>query len=296
MANSSIARAGGGNHYREGETVRFADIMPGGVAGGPARSTNSRGASGRAAVLDEVYPILDLLTVLEQLNSYTWRCECPVCGSSELRVLAGSTSPVLSCWENYCAQDAILAHLPPRDGKKAASKPTGTAAATAPTTARASGDGSAPDEQGRSVSPSVGSGAAKRKQRERVGHVVDGRKGKFFMVENQALDEYLPRVGFTAWSLYCVLVRMAGRDGECFPTLPTVARRMGCSDSTVQRSLKVLERHGLVSVLGMPNKANTYVIKDVTAPRPGAPETKATPPRPVPADPYSVEDTDDIPF
>lgn len=50
-----------------------------------------------------------------------------------------------------------------------------------------------------------------------------------------------------AKAVYMYLLDRANNKGECWPAIPTIARELSLSRSTVQRALKELERHGLVS-------------------------------------------------
>ena len=49
-----------------------------------------------------------------------------------------------------------------------------------------------------------------------------------------------------AVSVYIYLFDRANKDGECWPSIPTIARDLKLSESTVRRALHDLRREGLV--------------------------------------------------
>ena len=49
-----------------------------------------------------------------------------------------------------------------------------------------------------------------------------------------------------AVSVYIYLFDRANKDGECWPAIPTIARDLKLSESTVRRALHDLRREGLV--------------------------------------------------
>ena len=49
-----------------------------------------------------------------------------------------------------------------------------------------------------------------------------------------------------AVSVYVYLFDRANKDGECWPAIPTIARDLKLSESTVRRALHDLRREGLI--------------------------------------------------
>ena len=49
-----------------------------------------------------------------------------------------------------------------------------------------------------------------------------------------------------AVSIYIYLADRANKEGECWPSIPTIARDLKLSQSTVRRALKDLRREGLI--------------------------------------------------
>ena len=50
-----------------------------------------------------------------------------------------------------------------------------------------------------------------------------------------------------AVSVYIYLADHANKDGECWPAIPTIARELKLSESTVRRALNDLRRTGLLA-------------------------------------------------
>lgn len=103
--------------------------------------------------------------------------------------------------------------------------------------------------------------------------LFDGRRKQWFSVDNIVVDEYLPKIGDKAFSLYCVLARMAENEtGKCFPRQSVLERLLGWSNSTVRRALRTLVEWGLVQRVERfrddtdgSQMANDYYLVDVQA-------------------------------
>lgn len=50
-----------------------------------------------------------------------------------------------------------------------------------------------------------------------------------------------------AVSVYIYLYDRANKDGECWPAIPTIAKELKLSQSTVRRALKDLRKEGLIT-------------------------------------------------
>jgi DNA-binding transcriptional MocR family regulator len=59
--------------------------------------------------------------------------------------------------------------------------------------------------------------------------------------------ELLPVIGPTAYAVLGCLSAFADRDGKCWPSIETLVRMSGMSRATIRRSLKILERFGVLS-------------------------------------------------
>lgn len=58
---------------------------------------------------------------------------------------------------------------------------------------------------------------------------------------------YRSELPHRAVSVYTYLADRANKDGECWPAIPTIARELKLSQSTVRRALQDLRKEGLVS-------------------------------------------------
>lgn len=57
---------------------------------------------------------------------------------------------------------------------------------------------------------------------------------------------YRMELSHRAVSIYIYLADRANKEGECWPSIPTIARDLKLSQSTVRRALKDLRREGLI--------------------------------------------------
>lgn len=79
--------------------------------------------------------------------------------------------------------------------------------------------------------------------------VRDERKRGWYYVENVIIDAHLADIGTTAFSLYCVLARFTDHDSRaCWPSIRTLAKRMGCSVNTIRTATATLTDAGLIAV------------------------------------------------
>lgn len=98
------------------------------------------------------------------------------------------------------------------------------------------------------------------------------RKEGFVMIQNDifkmGLDPY-------AFMIYVFLASCAGVKGECWPSIPSMARVLGISPATVQSRLKILQKRryikkihqGGVSDTGIPLTYNNhYIVNDFEIP------------------------------
>ena len=58
---------------------------------------------------------------------------------------------------------------------------------------------------------------------------------------------YRSQLPHRAVSVYTYLADRANKDGECWPAIPTIARELKLSQSTVRRVLQDLRKAGLVT-------------------------------------------------
>lgn len=58
---------------------------------------------------------------------------------------------------------------------------------------------------------------------------------------------YRSELPHRAVSVYTYLSDRANKDGECWPAIPTIARELKLSQSTVRRALRDLRKEGLIT-------------------------------------------------
>lgn len=79
--------------------------------------------------------------------------------------------------------------------------------------------------------------------------VRDFRGARFFWLDNEVIDIFLPQIGSTPFAVYAYLCRFVSNDSQiCWPAISTMAERLQLSKSTVWRSLEILESVKLVEV------------------------------------------------
>lgn len=98
--------------------------------------------------------------------------------------------------------------------------------------------------------------------------VHDRRRRGFFMIDNEVIDHYGAQLKPTGIATYTGLARFANREGECFPSQTTLAKRLGMSRMQVNREIKKLEQLHLIEVKPQfgphgEQRANLYILLDV---------------------------------
>ncbi len=81
----------------------------------------------------------------------------------------------------------------------------------------------------------------------------DARRRHTFWIDDRVIDTFAPVMrrhacGTAALAVYAALARRAGRDGESWPRLCTLAEQAAVSERTAQRAIGLLEALGLVEV------------------------------------------------
>lgn len=69
-------------------------------------------------------------------------------------------------------------------------------------------------------------------------------KGSFIVVPNKGR---LEGIGGNAQALFMWLCSYANTDGNCFPSIPTLAKKIGISESSIKREIKKLVELGVVT-------------------------------------------------
>ena len=79
--------------------------------------------------------------------------------------------------------------------------------------------------------------------------IRDMRRTRWFFVDNDLIDRFLPKMGASAFAVYAVLCRMAGnKTQDCWPSHATISAKTGLSVNTIRAGLIKLEELGLLAV------------------------------------------------
>ncbi len=98
--------------------------------------------------------------------------------------------------------------------------------------------------------------------------VQDRRRYSFFMIDNEVIDDYASLIGIYALGVYNVLSRFSNQEGVCFPSLNTLAKKLGISKPSVIKALEALEAYGLLAKEHRYNEkgdhiSNLYILLEV---------------------------------
>jgi biotin operon repressor len=77
----------------------------------------------------------------------------------------------------------------------------------------------------------------------------DLRNGDWYWTHKAVIQQYTPKVGSTGIAVYSFLASLVDISQSCFPSQKYIARRLGYSRATISRTLKLLERNGLIKIV-----------------------------------------------
>jgi hypothetical protein len=82
-----------------------------------------------------------------------------------------------------------------------------------------------------------------------MAQIIVLKRAHFFSIDNDIIDVHAKTIGAIGIAIYTVLARYANRrTGECWPTIPRIARMLDLGRSTVKRYLHRLQKAGLISI------------------------------------------------
>ncbi|MHB8579168.1 MAG: helix-turn-helix domain-containing protein [Ignavibacteriaceae bacterium] len=93
--------------------------------------------------------------------------------------------------------------------------------------------------------------------------------GDWYWIPRAVIQEFAAKTGFSAIAIYNVLASMADEDQRCFPSQTYIAGCLGCSRATVNRAIKILERHKLIAVERKNHDHNVYYLLAVECSKDG---------------------------
>jgi len=92
----------------------------------------------------------------------------------------------------------------------------------------------------------------------------DVRERGWFHLDNAVIDEYLPKIGVTAFAVYACIVRHADRTGTAFPSYTKLQEELGTGRSQVAAAIKKIVDAGLVTVKQGARSQNIYHVVTVS--------------------------------
>lgn len=92
--------------------------------------------------------------------------------------------------------------------------------------------------------------------------VRDLRNGDWYWIHKVVYNDYGIKIGAIGISVYNALCFYANRNGECFPSISTMAKKLDISEPTVYKYLKLLEKNRLIRKENRQkeNKSNIYYL------------------------------------
>ncbi len=78
--------------------------------------------------------------------------------------------------------------------------------------------------------------------------ITSRRRWPFYIVDNAILDIYGPKIGPYGIAVYSALARYADREGTCYPSMGSIAKKTGISRRTVISTLQKLVEFKLIEV------------------------------------------------
>ena len=78
--------------------------------------------------------------------------------------------------------------------------------------------------------------------------ITSRRNHPFYIVDNALLDIHGHQLKPNGIAVYNALCRFADREGTCYPSIQTIARKIGIGRSTVIKAIQTLVSLGLVEV------------------------------------------------
>lgn len=95
---------------------------------------------------------------------------------------------------------------------------------------------------------------------------VDLKERKYYILENEIMDEYRPIIGMVGYDLYGLYCRMANRQKQnsLHPAMKLITTHLGHERSTISCHNWLLECAELIRIeIGEKGKSNTYYVLDV---------------------------------
>lgn len=72
------------------------------------------------------------------------------------------------------------------------------------------------------------------------------KNGEWYWVDKIIIQKYVPKIGTMGFVVYSFLASLADSNQRCFPSQKYIAERLGCSRSTVNKTIKVLAKYEII--------------------------------------------------
>ncbi len=79
-----------------------------------------------------------------------------------------------------------------------------------------------------------------------INNIRNLKNCSWYWVDKIIIQKYVPQIGTMGFTVYSFLASLADRNQSCFPSQKYIAKRIGCSRSTVNKSIKALVKYGLI--------------------------------------------------
>jgi biotin operon repressor len=94
-------------------------------------------------------------------------------------------------------------------------------------------------------------------------NVREMNAGEWYWVAKAVIQNYTPRIGVTAMSVYHLLASMADKKQCCFPSQKYIAQKLGCSRATVNSAVKTLAEIKLIYIQRKQRYHHVYYLLNV---------------------------------
>jgi len=78
--------------------------------------------------------------------------------------------------------------------------------------------------------------------------IRDLRNGGWYWIDKAVINNFTPKVGAVGIAVYSFLASLADSSQSCFPSQKYIANSLGYSRATVNKSIKLLEKCGLIKI------------------------------------------------
>lgn len=106
--------------------------------------------------------------------------------------------------------------------------------------------------------------------------LLDARRPGFFIVDNELIDNFGPKIGVYGVAVYSLLARFAGSGDASFPSYQTIASKLGMSRFQAIKTVKTLIETSLITCSPRTNQtgdatSNVYTLVDLKGSQSGRP-------------------------